>query len=132
MKVKKIYDLGDDVWIYGVSVGLNNRITRATVVCVIDSMKGFQGPHYVVAVPSSIEPLLMIRTWETMSQDEYGPVGAIREIASHVSTDSEYHTMSQFGWNHEVDHDAEDIGVDELPEVPEPVKPKRRYYRKKK
>ena len=137
MKVKKIYKSGDSVWIYGVSVGLKNRLTEATVVSAVDlSAQGYLGPHYVLAVPSSIEPLLLIRTWETMSQDEHGPVGALREIASRISTDAEYHTMSYFGWNHEADHDIgdddEDEDVVEPLDIPEPAKPKRRYYRKKK
>ena len=80
MTVKHSYNVGDTVWIYG--VGNNTRPTKGTVVksFTID-YEGFnQEPHYVIAIPTHIEYLMEVRTWHTMSQDEKGPVGSLREI----------------------------------------------------
>jgi hypothetical protein len=86
MTVKKEYNIGDTVWIYG--VGNNTRPTKGTVVksLTID-YEGFdQEPHYIIAVPTHIEYLMEVRTWHTISQDENGPVGSLRSIGSLSST----------------------------------------------
>jgi hypothetical protein len=38
--------------------------------------------HYVVSIPTEIEPLLEIRTWQTISQTKDGHVGSLREAFS--------------------------------------------------
>jgi hypothetical protein len=86
MTVKQSYNIGDTVWIYG--VGSNTRPTKGTVVksFTID-YEGFnKEPHYVIAIPTHIEYLMEVRTWHTMSQDENGPVGSLREIGSLSAT----------------------------------------------
>jgi hypothetical protein len=86
MTVKQEYNIGDTVWIYG--VGNNTKPTKGTVVksFTID-YEGFNKElHYVIAVPTHIEYLIEVRTWHTISQDENGPVGSLREIGSLAAT----------------------------------------------
>jgi hypothetical protein len=78
MTIKKIYNIGDPAWIHGVD-GTRNYLVKGQVVHVFE-INGYHGVHYVVAVPTGIEDLLEIRTWETISQDEDGPIGAMRDI----------------------------------------------------
>jgi len=77
MNAKKHYNIGDDVWIFGITV--ENKITKGKVIAAVDlSTAGFIEPHYIISIPTHIEPLLEIRTWQTMSQDENGPIGSLR------------------------------------------------------
>ena len=87
MTVKKEYIAGDTVWIYGIS-SKNAKPTKGKVIKVLDlSDVGYSdGPHYLVEIPTHIDPLLEIRTWETISQDEKGPVGSLRGIGELVPT----------------------------------------------
>ncbi len=87
MNVKKSYKVGDTVWIYGIGRS-NVKTTQGKVIKVIDlSDAGHTaGPHYVIEVPTHIEPLLEIRTWQNISQDERGPVGSFRELGNVEST----------------------------------------------
>jgi hypothetical protein len=80
MKVKKHYKLGDTVWIYGVDCR-SDSIREGTIIKTfhIDRPEYTNLEHYVVEVPTDIEPILEIRTWKTLSQDQEGPVGSIRE-----------------------------------------------------
>jgi hypothetical protein len=78
-KVKKVYKIGDHAWVYGVSSGAGyNKPVKGTVVhtCEID---GYPGTQYVIAVPTGIDDLLEVRSWESISQDAKGPVGSFRE-----------------------------------------------------
>ena len=80
MTVKKKYNVGDTVWIYGISRG-NEKSTQGTVIksFVID-YQGFNNElHYVIGIPTEIEMLLEIRTWHTISQTKDGHVGSLRE-----------------------------------------------------
>lgn len=80
MNVKKKYNVGDTVWIYGIS-RTNEKSTQGTVIksFVID-YKGFNNePHYVIGIPTEIDMLLEIRTWHSISQTKDGNVGSIRE-----------------------------------------------------
>jgi hypothetical protein len=80
MKVKKHYKLGDTVWIYGVDCRSDSiRAGKIVKTFHIDQLEYSSLEHYVVEVPTDIEPILEIRTWKTISQDENGPVGSIRE-----------------------------------------------------
>ena len=87
MTTKKSYNIGDTVWIYGINRS-NTKPAKGTVIKTIDlTDSGYtNGPHYVVEVPSHIESLLEIRTWENISQDELGPVGSLREMGNIEST----------------------------------------------
>jgi hypothetical protein len=80
MTVKKKYNVGDTVWIYGVSQ-TNVKSTQGTVVKAF-TIEGYNELHYVVAIPTEIEPLLEIRTWQTISQTANGHVGSLREAFS--------------------------------------------------
>jgi hypothetical protein len=79
MIVKKKYNIGDTVWIYGIT---NGKSTEGKIV------QWFKVPvegwdqnkvHYVVAIPTEIESLLEVRTWETISQTKGGHVGSLRD-----------------------------------------------------
>ena len=83
MTVKKKYAVGDTVWIYGISKN-NVKSTQGTVIKVftIDYDNYNKEPHYLVEVPTEIEPLLEVRTWHTISQTKDGHVGGIRDAFS--------------------------------------------------
>ena len=79
MTVKKQYNIGDTVWIYGVS---NGKSTEGKVVQTITIDQEGWDPntvHYVIAIPTEIEYLLEVRTWETISETKDGHVGGMRE-----------------------------------------------------
>jgi hypothetical protein len=80
MTVKKKYNVGDTVWIYGVS-RIDVKSTQGTVVKAF-TIEGYNELHYVVAIPTEIESLLEIRTWQTISQTADGHVGSLREAFS--------------------------------------------------
>ena len=77
MTVKKKYNVGDIVWIYGVRRA-NDKSTQGTVVKSFN-IEGYNDMHYVVSIPTEIEPLLEIRTWQTISQTKDGHVGSLRD-----------------------------------------------------
>jgi hypothetical protein len=77
MTVKKRYNVGDVVWIYGVHRN-NDKSTEGTVVKSFN-IEGYNDMHYVVSIPTEIEPLLEIRTWQTISQTKDGHVGSLRD-----------------------------------------------------
>ena len=80
MTVKKKYNVGDTVWIYGVQRN-NDKSTQGTIVKSFN-IEGQNDMHYVVSIPTEIEPLLEIRTWQTISQTKDGHVGSLREAFS--------------------------------------------------
>jgi hypothetical protein len=110
MTIKKEYNVGDTVWIAGVSRN-NARLTQGTVLKTLDlSNEGFTaGPHYIIAIPTHIETLLEIRTWGTISQDSRGPVGALREVGANI--ESTIRIINHVGFEA---HDAE------MPDDPTP------------
>lgn len=80
MTVKKQYSIGDTVWIYGVS---NGKSTRGTVIQTFTVDQENWDPnrvYYVIAIPTEIEYLLEVRTWETISETADGHVGSLREV----------------------------------------------------
>jgi len=127
MTVKKKYAVGDTVWIYGIT---NGKSTEGKIV------QWFKVPvegwdqnkvHYVVAIPTEIEYLLEVRTWETISQTKDGRVGAIRDAfdnpdAAHrmlartgmvfISTDEEEFTGN--GHNDSVVEDDDNVSADDI------------------
>lgn len=158
MTVKKSYSIGDAVWIYGISAN-NNKLVEGKVIKKLDlSKEGYMADsHYIVEIPSHIEPLLEIRTWETMSQDSKGPVGAFRKIGDLAASIKK---SNQVGFAYDEDYDQYDFG-DLLKDLEDEVhpdqihaaleksqrdsehlpldlkqqlqaKPKRRFYKKKK
>jgi hypothetical protein len=143
MTVKKEYKVGDEAWIYG--IGLSNKLTKGKIIKVVDlSNEGWTvGPHYIIEIPTHIDPLLELRTWENMSQDDKGPVGAFREIGSIVSTIKK---VKSTGFTYDDEYDEDDIDAEQIHAALEksqmdmthaplnikPEKPKRRYFKKKK
>ena len=83
MTVKKKYNVGDTVWIYGISRD-NIKSTQGKILKVFTiDYDGFnKEPHYVIGIPTEIEMLLEIRTWHTISQTKDGHVGSIRDAFS--------------------------------------------------
>jgi len=77
MNIKKTYQIGDTVWVYGIDS--NSNKSREGTVIKFFNIDRFDPVYYVISIPCEIEPLLEIRTWETISQDSKGPVGAIRD-----------------------------------------------------
>lgn len=159
MTVKKKYAVGDTVWIYGISKN-NVKSTQGTVIKVFTIEYGNYNkePHYLVEVPTEIEPLLEVRTWHTISQSKDGHVGSVREVfsdpdASHkmlartgmafISTDDEELT-EEFDRFEEHMSDEDEVSPDAIhaamlrsqqsSTVP-PMSPtktsKRRFYKKK-
>lgn len=79
MSAKKIYNTGDTVWISGIE---NPKLTEGKIVKQFTLEEvGYSSEYifYVIQIPTAIEPLLEIRTWETMSEDARGPLGFWRK-----------------------------------------------------
>jgi len=79
MNIKKQYEINDDVWIH---IG-NGKLHKGKVVEYFDL--GHIGrdrniEYYVIEIPTSIEPLLEVRTWQEISQDSNGPLACYRSI----------------------------------------------------
>ena len=148
MTTKKTYAVGDAVWIYGINRS-NTKPTQGTVIKIVDlEDAGFtNGPHYVISIPTHIESLLEVRTWENISQDSQGPVGSLREIGNIESTIKFAGTVGfAFDDDPALDTDIDDeISPEQIhaalaksqeasklqPLNLKQEKPKRRYYKKK-
>lgn len=140
-EVKTKYNIGDSVWIHGIS--RENKLTRGKVVQIVDltSVGYLDGPHYIIAVSTGIEDLLEIRTWETMSETAKGPIGSLRSLND--SIDAVNKRLNQVGYNYSDD----DLIIDEP--TPDQIhaaiertskaqvsdglsqKPRRKFYNKK-
>lgn len=145
MTVKKSYNVGDTVWIYGVNRS-NVKPTQGKVVKSV-SIENYSDTHYIIEIPTHIEPLLEIRTWHNISQDEKGPVGSLRTIGNVEATIKFAGTVGfAFDDNPELDTDDDEISPEQIHAALEksqkdvthaPLnlkseKPaKRRHYRKK-
>lgn len=85
MKTKKQYELNDSVWIH---IG-DSKLSKGKVIDIFDlEHAGYSKDmeFYIVAVPTEIEDLLEVRSWETMSQDAKGPIGSYREMKQDFAT----------------------------------------------
>jgi len=80
MTIKKVYNIGDTVWVAGIT---HSKFTQGTVIHKL-TIPEIEGTHYIISIPTHIEPLLELRTWETISQDENGPIGLFREVMGHM------------------------------------------------
>jgi hypothetical protein len=82
MTIRKRYNIGETVWIYGIYVRNDVAVQGRVIHRFNLNFDGFDSTveHYVIAVDSHIEPLIEVRTWETISQDEQGPVGGLRGL----------------------------------------------------
>jgi hypothetical protein len=111
MTVKKRYAVGDTVWVYGISRS-HQKLTQGKVIKIFDlSDCGYdKEPHYMIQIPSPIEPLLEIRTWHTISQDNKGPVGSYRELIEESHADATAKKLQQGGLN--LQHES-NVNLDE-------------------
>ena len=160
MTVKKKYNVGDTVWIYGITRD-NIKSTQGKILKVFTiEYDGFNNePHYVIGIPTEIEMLLEVRTWHTISQTKDGHVGSIRDAFSNpdaahkmlartgvavISVDEELNEESDRFEEHMADDD--EVSPEEIhaaleqsqkdgehgPLVTKSNKPRRPYYKKKK
>lgn len=107
MKIKKNYKVGDPVWIHGIARS-SNKLTKGSVISKLDlTAAGYSQDisHYVISIPNAIEPLLEIRTWETMSQDSDGPAGGMRDMLSAEDADSTHKKMTHIGYEYDSNFD---------------------------
>lgn len=96
MTIKKKYNIGDTVWVYG--IGNNSKSTEGKVIHKFTLEHAGYSPdivHYVVQIPTAIEPILEVRTWETISQSKDRHVGALREVIG--NPDSSRKMLSRVG-----------------------------------
>ena len=105
MTIKKNSAGGDTVWIYGIA--RTNKITQGKIIHEF-MLEGYECMQYVISVPTSIDPLLEIRDWNTISQDSAGPVGGIREAISSAEMDSSNKKMSHAGYEYDADYESPD------------------------
>jgi hypothetical protein len=150
MTVKKQYAVDDAVWIYGINRS-NTKPVQGKVIKIVDlnDARYSVGDHYIIEVPTHIEPILEIRTWHSISQDEKGPVGSLRNLGNFESTIKFAGTVGfAFDDTPALDSDTEEDGpsseeihaalqksqmdMEHAPLNLKPEKPKRRYFKKKK
>ncbi len=75
--MKLAYEIGDPVWI----AGYGDELTEGRVVHKF-TLKGWcVAEHYVVEIPTEIDPLLEVRDPMTMSHTAEGPMGLWRLVA---------------------------------------------------
>lgn len=146
METKKKYEIGDAVWIYGITRS-NAKLSKGKIIATLDLTHAGYNPniiHYVISIPNEIEPLLEIRTWETMSQDDKGPVGSLRDSRDNLYVNNKM--MERLGYISEMVEDFDDISEEQIMAALEksadglthkPLhirdqKPKARHYNRKK
>lgn len=146
METKKEYSLNDTVWIAGID-SRNNVLVPGRVIKIFNIDSYNYDPtikYYVIEIPTHIEPLLEIRTWDTISQDQHGPVGAIRIVSTNAVVEKK--VLSKIGMyfdDGEVDYEPSDEEIlaaieksktlaEHQPLNFKPNKPKRKYYNRKK
>lgn len=146
MKTKKEYSLNETVWIAGIDIKNNNLVPgRVIKIFNIDAPNYDQSiKYYIIEIPTCIEPILEIRTWEMMSQDNHGPVGAIREAVNNPIVDKKYFSkIGMYFDDGEVDYEPSEeeilAAIEKSKAVAEhqPLnlkasKPKRKFYNRKK
>ena len=146
--IKKTYEIGDTVWIYGVS-RTNTRLTEGKIILTF-TPENYTETQYVISVPTTIEPLLEVRDWGTISQDSKGPTGTVREMLLAQETEAIHKKMAQAGYEFdpaivpEYDdleptpdkiHAALERGqksTEHAPLVLKEARPKRKFYPRKK
>ena len=117
MIVKKEYNIGDTVWLYGITRNNNKLIAGKIIHSFTLEHAGYNDePHYIVAIPNEIEPLLEVRTWHNISQDGRGPIGAFRQEVSKNNMDAVDKKLSQLGLNLDNENEYYDDEPDPTPE----------------
>lgn len=143
MKTKKEYNINDAVWIAGISKP--NKLIEGRIVKVFHITYSTYDPtvkYYVIEIPTSIDPLLEVRTWETISQDNLGPVGGIRDIMQNHA-DSKNVTRMGFIIEDDLEYEPSEDEIlaaieksksiaEHQPLIMKEHKPKRKFYNRKK
>lgn len=117
MKTKKEYNLKEIVWIH---LG-NGKLHKGTIVDIFDlAHAGYpaDSEFYIVEVPTEIDPLLEVRSWEQISQDVKGPIGCYRAMKEVGFAETRFLskvgiTLPETAVNHT--HDTDDV-YDPTPE----------------
>lgn len=145
MTTKKLYNIGDDAWIFGIA--RSNKLHKGTVISIVDlASAGFTMEHYVIKIPTEIEPLLELRTWQDISQDDNGPVGLFRDTFARSGQGPTTKKISQLGFEYDEHYEEGDPTPDEIhaameqsqrdtshgPLVIKDTKPKRKHFVRKK
>ncbi len=79
MEIKKQYEIRDKVWIHITG----SVLTEGTVVEYFDLGhlgKTREIEYYVIEIPTEIDPIYEVRTWEQISQDKKGPIAFYRNL----------------------------------------------------
>lgn len=105
MTVKKVYQIGDDVWIYGITRN-NVKPTKGKIIKIVD-IDGYLDKQYIIEIPTHIESLLEIRSWHNISQDEKGPIGSFRNIKD-IEPTIKFATRTGFAFDDSTDLDLDD------------------------
>jgi len=107
MITKKEYSINDTVWIAGIDQKNNALVPGRIIKAFNIDTNNYDASivYYVVEIPSSIEPILEIRTWETISQDEIGPIGMLRDIKDALGPTNKF--IKKIGY------DSNDVEEDE-------------------
>lgn len=73
-------DVGSDCWCYA---GFNHKgkMSKGKIAAIV-SLPGYHRPHYIVEIPTSIEPLLEVRDGFSISDDAIKPIGIYRRPLS--------------------------------------------------
>ena len=106
MKVKKKYKVGDTGWIYGIDSKFN--VSKEATVVAVCSIDGYDYEHYIMSIPTEIEPLLEIRSWHSISQTKDGHVGSIREALDDPSAAKKFLSRMGVGLTDATDEDEQD------------------------
>jgi hypothetical protein len=118
MTIKETYKLGDTVWVYGVSA-VENKLTQGTVVHSFN-LDDYSDKYYVIEIPTAIQPLYEVRTWQTISQDKKGPIGSLREILISEDADATKKIVGQTGFTYSTEEVSDQDSTDEDP-TPEEI-----------
>lgn len=93
MTAKKDYQVGDSVWIHGIT--RRNQLVKGTVIHILN-LKNYTDTHYVISIPTEIEALLEIRSWQMISEDDVGPLGMFREYSKDFESTNKFLTKVGF------------------------------------
>lgn len=75
-KPKIEYAIGDLAWI--ATGRRDGKLSGGSVVHRF-KLDDYNHSHYVVEIETSVDPVLYVREWWTMSQDSEGPLGWLRK-----------------------------------------------------
>jgi hypothetical protein len=136
MTIKKKYNVGDTVWIYGVVLNAQKSVKGTVIKTFTIDYEDFNDElHYLIGVPTEIEMLLEVRTWHTISQTEDGHVGAVRDAFSETDGSIKMlaRTGMQFVSTDLLEEDTEEVITEENVQQPEmAAPPRRKFYKKRK